>query len=44
MALLGWRNWWSPAPLRRLHHRLAISEAPPEKPQQREPATLAETA
>jgi RND superfamily putative drug exporter len=29
MALLGWRNWWSPAPLRRLHHRLAISEAPP---------------
>jgi RND superfamily putative drug exporter len=32
MALLGWRNWWSPAPLRRLHGRLGISEAPPEQP------------
>ena len=29
MALLGWRNWWSPAPLRRLHQRLGISEPPP---------------
>ncbi|MGA2927243.1 MAG: MMPL family transporter [Solirubrobacteraceae bacterium] len=26
MALLGARNWWSPAPLRRLHERLGISE------------------
>ncbi len=26
MALLGARNWWSPAPLRRLHRRLGISE------------------
>jgi RND superfamily putative drug exporter len=26
MALLGRRNWWSPAPLRRLHSRIAISE------------------
>jgi RND superfamily putative drug exporter len=30
MALLGWRSWWSPAPLRRLHDRLKISEAPLE--------------
>jgi RND superfamily putative drug exporter len=29
MALLGWRNWWSPAPLRRLHDRLAIEESSP---------------
>ena len=27
MALLGRRNWWSPAPLRRLHGRLGLSEA-----------------
>ena len=26
MVLLGWRNWWSPKPLRHLHRRLAISE------------------
>ena len=26
MALLGRRNWWSPAPLRRLHDRLGIDE------------------
>jgi RND superfamily putative drug exporter len=29
MALLGERNWWSPAPLRRLHARIGISEAGP---------------
>ena len=29
MALLCPRSWWSPAPLRRLHHRLGIGEAPP---------------
>ncbi|MFY9578608.1 MAG: MMPL family transporter [Gaiellaceae bacterium] len=28
MALLGSRNWWAPAPLRRLHERLGLSEAP----------------
>ncbi len=28
MALLGARNWWSPAPLRRLHQRLGIHEGP----------------
>lgn len=26
MALLGEWNWWSPAPLRRLHHRLNLNE------------------
>jgi uncharacterized membrane protein YdfJ with MMPL/SSD domain len=26
MALLGEWNWWSPAPLRRLHAKLAIGE------------------
>ena len=29
MTLLGRYNWWLPAPLRRLHARLALSEAPP---------------
>ncbi|WP_036726059.1 MMPL family transporter [Patulibacter minatonensis] len=29
MALLGARNWWSPAPLRRLHARIGISEGGP---------------
>jgi RND superfamily putative drug exporter len=42
MALLGWRNWWSPAPLRRLHARLGIREAPPDERRERERATLAE--
>jgi len=27
MALLGRWNWWSPAPLRRLHGRIGVSEA-----------------
>ncbi|SFD76189.1 MMPL family transporter [Streptomyces aidingensis] len=35
MSLLGRRAWWSPAPLRRLHHRYGLHEeprpAPPEK-------------
>jgi RND superfamily putative drug exporter len=26
MAILGSRNWWAPAPLRRLHDRLGLSE------------------
>jgi RND superfamily putative drug exporter len=38
MALLGWRNWWSPAPLRRLHDRLGISEAPPPQRPTPQPA------
>ncbi|HSL73584.1 MAG TPA: MMPL family transporter [Ilumatobacteraceae bacterium] len=29
MKLAGDRNWWAPAPLRRLHDRFGISEAPP---------------
>jgi RND superfamily putative drug exporter len=44
MALLGWRNWWSPAPLRRLHDRLAISEAPPTQPPTHEPAAVPKPA
>ncbi len=31
MKLAGDRNWWAPAPLRRLHERFGISEAPPEE-------------
>jgi putative drug exporter of the RND superfamily len=31
MKLAGDRNWWAPAPLRRLHDRFGISEAPPEE-------------
>jgi len=26
MALLGERNWWSPAPLRRLHDRIGLAD------------------
>ena len=29
MALLGHRNWWAPAPLRRLHERFGLSEGEP---------------
>ncbi|TDE10164.1 MMPL family transporter [Jiangella asiatica] len=29
MTLLGSRNWWLPQPLRRLHSRMALSEAAP---------------
>ncbi|TQS41609.1 MMPL family transporter [Cryptosporangium phraense] len=29
MALLGEANWWAPAPLRRLHERYGLREAPP---------------
>jgi RND superfamily putative drug exporter len=28
MALLGEYNWWAPAPLRRLHQRIGLSEGP----------------
>jgi RND superfamily putative drug exporter len=27
MTLMGRWNWWAPAPLRRLHHRLGLVEA-----------------
>ncbi|MEO3752716.1 MMPL family transporter [Streptomyces sp. B6B3] len=47
MALLGRRAWWAPAPLRRLHDRFGLNEAPPAAPPapaaEREPA-LAATA
>jgi RND superfamily putative drug exporter len=33
MELLGKWNWWAPAPLRRLHDRIGISEAAPEPPE-----------
>ena len=29
MQLLGAWNWWAPAPLRRLHARLGVSESRP---------------
>ncbi len=32
MGLLGRWNWWSPAPLRRLHERIGISEEIPPAP------------
>jgi RND superfamily putative drug exporter len=32
MKLAGDRNWWAPGPLRRLHDRFGISEAPPAEP------------
>jgi len=28
MTLLGPANWWAPAPLRRLHQRIGLREAP----------------
>ncbi|MFD5873255.1 MMPL family transporter [Streptomyces sp. NPDC060322] len=35
MGLAGKANWWAPGPLRRLHSRYGISEAPAsEKPRQ----------
>jgi RND superfamily putative drug exporter len=40
MTLLGPANWWAPAPLRRLHHRIGLHEAPavPARPQASAPA------
>jgi RND superfamily putative drug exporter len=32
MKLLGERNWWAPAPLRRLYHRFGLHEAPSSTP------------
>jgi len=31
MKLAGDWNWWAPTPLRRIHERFGISEAPPEE-------------
>ena len=33
MTLLGERNWWAPAPLRRLHQRIGLHEQPAPDPQ-----------
>ena len=35
MKLLGERNWWAPAPLRRFHQRFGLHEAPSHAPQPR---------
>ena len=32
MKLLGERNWWAPAPLRRFHERFGLHEAPSHAP------------
>ena len=32
MELLGKWNWWAPAPLRRLHDRIGVSESAPGPP------------
>ncbi|OZM77761.1 MMPL family transporter [Pseudonocardia sp. MH-G8] len=32
MALAGRANWWAPAPLRRLHARIGLSEEVPDRP------------
>src|SRR5204863_3521973 len=32
MKLLGERNWWAPAPLRRLHQRFGLHETPASAP------------
>jgi hypothetical protein len=32
MKLLGERNWWAPAPLRRFHARFGLHEAPSAPP------------
>jgi putative drug exporter of the RND superfamily len=43
MTLLGDRNWWAPAPVRRVHQRFGLHEAPstppglPVVPTQRQP-------
>jgi putative drug exporter of the RND superfamily len=32
MAVAGPANWWAPKPLRRLHQRIGLAEAPPQPP------------
>ena len=32
MTLMGRSNWWAPAPMRRLHERFGLREAPVETP------------
>ena len=40
MKLLGERNWWAPAPLRRFHQRFGLHEAPSAAPDPRGVAAL----
>ncbi len=40
MKLAGDWNWWAPAPLRRIHERFGISEAPPEEQSAPESVTV----
>ena len=46
MTLLGQANWWAPGPLRRLHQRIGLHEAPaaPARPQASGPAVPAAPA
>jgi len=47
MKLLGERNWWAPAPLRRFHQRLGLHEGPvtpnPNEPDHELSQAVAET-
>lgn len=38
MRLAGRANWWAPAPLRRLHARYGLTEAPPVRAAEKAPA------
>ena len=38
MKLMGRWNWWAPAPLRRLHARFGLTEAPPSGAEESESA------
>jgi putative drug exporter of the RND superfamily len=40
MKLLGERNWWAPAPLRRIHERFGLHEAPSSPPPAAEPVAV----
>ncbi len=40
MKLLGERNWWAPAPLRRLHARIGFHEVPEPSESHEEPKVL----
>jgi RND superfamily putative drug exporter len=42
MTLLGELNWWAPAPLRRLHNRIGMHEAPDRDRDAREHKTLSD--
>jgi RND superfamily putative drug exporter len=42
MTLLGELNWWAPAPLRRLHNRIGMHEAPGRDRDAREHKTLSD--